>query len=270
MIKIGCNWSEELIGLIRNEQAEIDYIKYWASEEFIKQIETIRSLKPILLHGLGYFEYAGMANFDVIDFQRANRLIKQCGSPHYGAHLSMNSDDISSNASDETIYNHLSERIQIFKKNIYVPLLLENPPDFPKEFQDRIIKEGDPYFLAYTEPEKVSKLLNDNDVYLLLDLTHAQITCLYKKWDIYDFLRGFPLERIKEIHVNGFGYDKQGFPYDPHQSMDDKDYDLLDWMLGHCRPDIVTLEYNGIKSESQETIAENLSQQLKKLNTICH
>ena len=89
MIKIGCNWSAELVDLINKKQADVDYIKYWASDEFEKQIEAVRLLKPILLHGLGHFEYVGMASLDVIDFQRANKLIKQCGSPHYGAHLSM-------------------------------------------------------------------------------------------------------------------------------------------------------------------------------------
>jgi len=268
MIKIGCNWSAELLDLIRGGQVDVDYIKSWASEEFEKQIETLRALRPILLHGLGYSEYLGMASFDVIDFQRANRLIAQCGSPHYGAHLAMNRNDMPSNMSDEDIYNYFSERIQIFKKNICVPLLLENSPDFPPEVQALIIKNNDPYFIAYTEPEKVNKLLFDNDVYLLLDLTHAQITCLYKKWDIHDYLQSMPLRRVKEIHVNGLGH-KEEFPYDPHRAMNDEDYELLDWVLGYCEPEIVTLEYNGIKSEPRETVAENLYRQLKKLNTIC-
>ena len=268
MIKIGCNWSAELLDLIREGQADVDYIKSWASEEFENQIETLRVLRPILLHGLGYSEYLGMASFDVIDFQRANRLIAQCGSPHYGAHLSMYFNDIPSNADDTDIYNYYSERIQIFKKNIYVPLMLENSPYFPLEVQEKIIKNNALYFIAYTEPEKVSRLLCDNDVYLLLDLTHAQITCLYKKWDIYDFLQSMPLLRVKEIHVNGLGY-KDGFPYDPHRAMNDKDYELLDWVLGYCKPDIVTLEYNGLKSEPREEVAENLYRQLKKLYSIC-
>jgi uncharacterized protein (UPF0276 family) len=269
MIKIACNCSAELSDLIINKQVDIDYIKCWVSGEFEKQIETIRLLKPVLLHGLGYFEYLGMKNIDVIDFPKANKYIMQCASPHYGVHMAMCSNDITLNASDEDVYIYLSKQIQIFKKNICVPLLLENPPDFPKTLQNRFIKEGDPYFLAYTEPEKVSKLLNDNDVGLLLDLTHSRLTCLYNNLNIYDFLRNLPLQRIKEIHVNGFGYDEQGFAADTHQSMHDEDFELLDWILGYCKPDIVTLKYNGIKSESQEIIIENLHKQLKRLFVVC-
>ena len=104
---------------------------------------------------------------------------------------------------------------------------------------------------------------------LVLDLTHAKITALYREWDIYEFLRELPLDRIREIHVNGSGYDDQGFPADTHQAMDTADFDLLEWVLGLARPDVVTLEYNGVKGESAEMVSDNLRRQLADLRRIC-
>ena len=60
---------------------------------------------------------------------------------------------------------------------------------------------------------------------LLLDLTHAKITALYRNWDIHDYIKELPLHHIKEIHVNGSGHDEQGFPADIYQSMTDEDYE---------------------------------------------
>lgn len=262
MCKIGCNWSKNLSNLIQKKQVEIDYIKNGAFRDFEEQFETMRSLKPILLHGLGYDEHSGMRDIGMVDFQRANKLIKRCDSPHYGLHLSIKNADISSYLSDEDIYKHMSKQIQIFKRNLSVPFLLENIPDSPEE---RTVFDHYPY----AEPDKISKLLIDNDVNLLLDLSHARITTIYRNWDIYDFLKNIPLHRIKEIHVNGSAIDKQGFPVDTHEAMREEDYELLSWILEYSSPDIVTLEYQGVCSESPELISENLYNQLKKLNHLC-
>ena len=261
-MKIGCNWSAALGDLVLDKRVNIDYIKAGAFGEFENQFETMRSLKPVLLHGLGHFESTGMADISIVDFNRANALIKTCSSPHYGTHLDIKNEDMLANMSDEEIYIRMSTYIQVFKKNISVPLLLENSPDTP---QDRVLLDHYPY----SEPEKISKLLIDNDVGLLLDLTHAKVTSEFRNWNIYDYLLGLPLNRVKEIHVNGSGYDEQGFPADPHKAMEPEDYDLLDWILGYTKPDIITLEYCGTRSETREIVIENLLYQLDKLSIMC-
>jgi len=85
-----------------------------------------------------------------------------------------------------------------------------------------------------------------------------------------DYLRQLPLNRVVEIHVNGSGYDKEGFPRDTHQAMEDEDYKLLEWVLNYTNPEVVTLEYNGLETESDEVILCNLEKQLNKLQKICN
>jgi len=262
MYKIACNWSDPLADLIINRQINIDYIKAGAYGEFERQFDTIRSLKPILLHGLGYHERTGMENINLIDLQRANKIIKDCGCPHLGIHLAIKNSDMQSLMEPEDIYIRMSKHIQFFKKNLSVPVLLENIPDSP---QERAVFDHYPY----AEPERINRLLYDNDVNLLLDLAHAKVTALYKDWKIYEYLKNLPLDRIKEIHVSGSGYDQYGFPDDTHQAMCDDDYELLYWVLERSNPDIVTLEYVGIDSEPQDLILDNLYSQIKKLEFIC-
>ncbi len=223
----------------------------------------MRSMKPLLLHGLGYFEHTGMKNIEMIDFNFANNLLKNCNSPHYGLHLSIKNSAMHQGKTDKDIYEHMSKQIQIFKKNLAVPLLLENVPDSP---QDRILFDHYPYIM----PEQYNRLFADNDVSFLLDLTHAKITAKYRGWDIHDYLRELPLNRVVEIHVNGSGYDKDGFPADTHQAMENEDYKLLEWVLNYTNPDIVTLEYSGIETESDDTVIVSLEKQLNELQNICN
>lgn len=51
--------------------------------------------------------------------------------------------------------------------------------------------------------------------------------------------------------------------------MEDEEYELLTWVLNYSKPDIVTLEYNGIEGENEEVIINNLEEQLNKINEIC-
>jgi len=260
---IGCNWSKSLKFLIEKDGVKIDYIKSGAYGTFNEQFLTMRSMRPILLHGLGYFEHTGMKNIDMIDFNYANNLIKNCNSPHYGLHLSIENSDMYKDMTDENIFEQMSKQIQIFKKNITVPLLLENTPDTP---QDRVIFDHYPYVM----PEQYSRLFMENDVSFLLDLTHAKITARYNGWNIYDYIKELPLNRVIEIHVNGSGYDKDGFPADTHQAMENEDYKLLDWVLNYTNPQIVTLEYNGLDKENDDAVMCSLEKQLNEIQNICN
>lgn len=261
MFQIACNWSASLEALLIEEAGIIDYIKTGVYGSFEEQFATIRSYRPILLHGLGCFDHSGMKDIGAVDFERANRLIAQCGSPHYGLHLAIKNADMPSPMSDEEIHGLMSRQIKVFQHTLAVPLLLENTPDSP---EDRTVFDHYPY----AEAEKIRRLVVENDVGLLLDLTHASITAAFRGWDIHAFLLALPLERIREIHVNGHGTDTQGFPIDTHQAMEAEDYRLLYWVLEHSHPEFVTLEYSGVASEEPAAIAENLRRQIHTLNLI--
>lgn len=260
---VGCNWSKALQLLLEEDRIKMDYIKAGAYGDFNNQFSIMRSMKPILLHGLGYFEHTGMKNIEEVNFDLANKLIKKCNSPHYGIHLSIKNSDMYEYMTDEEIFIHMCKQIQIFKKNISVPLLLENTPDSPK---DRIMFDHYPYVM----PEQINRLFIENDVSFLLDLTHAKITAKYRGLDIKDYIRKLPMELVREIHVNGSGYDKDGFPADTHQSMEEEDFKLLEWVLKYSNPYVVTLEYNGLDTENEDIVISNLENQLNQIQNICN
>ena len=57
-------------------------------------------------------------------------------------------------------------------------------------------------------------MLRENDVSLLLDITHVKLTSKYNGIDVHEYLEMLLLNRVAEIHINGSGQDKDGYPMD--------------------------------------------------------
>jgi len=261
MIKLACNYSAELMCLIAEKRTDADYIKAGLYGSYTDLIGEMRNVRPVLLHGMGYYERTGMKNIGEVDFDRVNKYLTDCGSPHYGFHLAVTNSDLPYPMTDDEIHVLMSGRVQTFKKNINVPLLLENVPDTP---EDRTVFDHRPY----AEAEKINRLITENGVSFLLDITHAKITAEFRGWDVHEYLKALPLDLIREIHVNGSGRDETGNPTDPHAAMADEDYRLLEWTLQYSMPDIITLEYFGTPGETGDVISENLITQLRELKRI--
>jgi uncharacterized protein (UPF0276 family) len=202
-----------------------------------------------------------MSDISMIDFTTTNRVLDKSSSPHYGLHLGIRKADMGMQMTNDDVYDRMCRNIQVFKKNLSVPLLLENSPDTP---HDR--RAFDLY--PYNEHEQINRIIVDNNVYMLLDITHAKITAQFRKMDIFQYLGGFPLNRVKEIHTNGSGYDIDGFPKDTHQDMKEEDFELLDWVLNRTNPDIITLEYNGAEADDYDTILSLTKHQIKQIQKL--
>ncbi|TCL56193.1 hypothetical protein EDD76_11220 [Kineothrix alysoides] len=250
--KLGCNWSLALRNLIKSNSIDIDYIKAGEQKDFKERMHEIRDLRPILLHGgIGFSLRTGMISLSQVDFTYLNKLIMQCGSPQYGIHIALTQDESRDMFTDEKIFANMTSVINEFKKALSVPLLIENTPDCLVD--QRFYK-----FVPYIFPDQINRLLHDNDVSLLLDITHAKITARFHGWDIHGYLESLLLNRVKEIHINGCGADKKGVLMDSHQAMEDEDFALLDWVLCRTNPEIISLEYNGYGNENESTIASQI------------
>lgn len=251
--KLGCNWSNALKNLIMRNSINIDYIKAGEQKNFNELMQEMRELRPILLHGgIGQSLRTGMEDVNSnVDFQYLNNLIFKCGTPQYGIHIALNQNEYKKMLTNEKIYSHMSFVIRIFKEKLKVPLLLENTPDC---MVDRRFYKFVPYIL----PDQINKLLHDNDVPLLLDITHAKITAIFHGWNVYSYLDTLLLNRVKEIHINGCGLNKNGFIMDSHQKMDDEDFALLEWVLSRTNPQIISYEYSGSKGEELCDIEDNI------------
>jgi uncharacterized protein len=235
-MKIACNYSPELMKLMDSGDADVDFFKAKACGLMEKELVALRKIRPVLLHGLGNDERTGMPGFEAYDYTRANRLLEQCGSPHLAIHLCITNADAAPGMTDEEIYRRMVGCALSFKKNLSVPLLLENIADSPDERTNY-------YFIPFVEPEKIGGIMSETGAGMLLDIAHAKVTAQYRRWDVREYIQALPLCKVREIHVSGTGIDAGGEPFDAHDAMQEEDYELLDWVLGYSEPEIVSLEF---------------------------
>jgi uncharacterized protein (UPF0276 family) len=100
---------------------------------------------------------------------------------------------------------------------------------------------GHPYLV---DPTFISHVVREADCYFLLDLAHARVTAAMLGIPVRAHIQELPLDRLVEIHVSGpRPIGEQGRWRDAHESMQEEDYALLEWILNLIRPLAVSLEY---------------------------
>ena len=137
----------------------------------------------------------------------------------------------------------LIRRIEQVKQDLGKPVILENMPGFPK-------------FTVEAEPRRITKICDITDCDLLLDIGHARCAADNLNMGIYDYLTALPLNRIRQIHVHSPRIGRWNKLEDAHEPLQALDYELLKWVLEHCRPQIITLEYWKDKSAIREQLNE--------------
>lgn len=100
---------------------------------------------------------------------------------------------------------------------------------------------GHPYVV---DPAFISQVVEEADCHFLLDLAHARVSASMRGEPVRDYVQNLPLDRLVEIHVSGTRPDpRSGRLDDAHESLQDEDYVLLEWVLGLVRPAALSLEY---------------------------
>jgi uncharacterized protein (UPF0276 family) len=110
---------------------------------------------------------------------------------------------------------------------------------------------GHPFLV---DPTFITQVVTEANCYFLLDLAHARVTAAMRRQTVHDYIDELPLDRLVEIHVSGprqaqnsgrlvDAHHVDAHLVDAHESMQEDDYDLLEWVLGLARPLAVSLEY---------------------------
>lgn len=129
------------------------------------------------------------------------------------------------------LVDRLIHNVNALKAAIDVPLLLENLDYNATGAYEHIC-----------EPEVIRAVLEATDTYLLLDLSHAQVSASRLGFAIDDYLARLPLERVRQLHVSGPR--PVGEPLaDVHETLRPEDYRLLERVLEQTEPWAVALEY---------------------------
>jgi uncharacterized protein len=107
---------------------------------------------------------------------------------------------------DEAV-KHIVTRLKIIQDILEKPFLIENVTRYIT-ISDREMGEA----------EFVSRILEEADCGLLLDVTNVHLNSLFHKYDALKFIRSLPLERVGQIHLAGWEPEKDGTIIDSHDA----------------------------------------------------
>ncbi len=262
----GCNFSKTLMELLHKDDSLCDYIKIGAFGKTEAFLDEAYALKPLLLHGFGWFERGGMKDMSVMDYEHMNAYLTKYQTPYLGMHALAYPDD-ASQVSDMLahmagVFTEISERLEC-------ELIIENMDhSLHYDYETSVIETVTPEF--YTE------LLERTGLNMLFDLSHALVSAYQLGIGIYDYLEGLPLEKIREIHISGSFYSNEIGYKDIHGIMNEDDYRIAEFLSNHPRVKqsgclkMVTLEYGTVDVADPEAIVTQMNRLKKIFSNECH
>jgi len=206
----------------------------WAREAF----SQIASQYRIIPHGVSL----SIGSTDPIDFDHLTRIksfLREVKAPWYSDHLCFTMVDhtnlenlIPVPFTDEAV-RHIVKRLKIVQQELEVPFLLENVT--------RYITVSD---REMDEVEFITRILEEANCGLLLDVTNVHLNSLYHHFDPAEFIRSLPLSRVGKIHLAGWE-ERDGVAIDSHDApVPPVVWELTKLVLKHTGPTSVLIEWD--------------------------
>lgn len=258
-MKIGCNYSPELMMHLEDDIEFVDAIKLSWEEHYTRQFRSVGGVKPVLLHFI-----PRVLSDEYLDFSMITKyklIIEECNATHIGIHFAQSnySDEFVSLSIDEQL-NILVKRLVMIKESLGVMLLIENMPYY-------CLEKG---YEFMADPESIQQVCEKADVGVLFDCAHAQISSWHLGISEVEYLNKLPVNRIYEVHLSSPRLRDNRY-IDEHEVLQEKDYVYLKHVLEVTKPQFLTLEYGGEgdlligKSNS-----EDINTQITKIKSILH
>jgi uncharacterized protein (UPF0276 family) len=239
-MKLACNYYLETEKLFDEGKIELDYFKYPAvgfHMDILKDLDVfeafcdkLTSKRPVLLHGLypPPYDLASPAFQADFNSESVNRLLKMTKTPGISLHAMLSR--LPEGADFENIFSTVAANARFLKEKYGAMdfVALEN--------FDHVDRYGD-----IVKPEFINRLLDESGCDFVLDISHAYYASRGLCVGFHDYLRKLPLEKVVEIHINGWIENKNGLM--SHIKIYEEAYQALREVLQHCAPKIITVEY---------------------------
>lgn len=262
---LGANGTEAMMALLADGHAGlVDYLKVGPFMGRAR-VAALANEYPLMLHLDDTLSGQQLPSQETLE--RLADWVALSGTPWTSEHLGFGVADtdldralITQATSDllprEVAWRNIVRNARTLASHLSVPLLLENIPLFPNLAHMHVC-----------EPSFIASVIGETDCDLLLDLAHARVSADVLGYDIREYLLQLPLERVGELHLSGPRPISQmdarcqelvrenaksvdhlisfsdGNLMDAHETMQEEDYCLLEWVLDRCHPKTISLEY---------------------------
>jgi len=240
VIQLTTDLSDPLLELVHNSEAPIDGVEVgpWFSVQQIRDYRQRLPELPFYFHGGDLIERVGLIPGSV---SKIAAYLHGSESPWVSMHITMWLPGMvwlmlrrgwrMPLPNPERATQRFIRQVRRLAGSIQVPVVLENTEPLPFEGYDFEV-----------QTERITCVLERAECGFVLDIAHARVSAAVLGVDVYDYLSGLPLDRVVQIHVSGPRI-REGRLVDVHESLQETDYALLDFVLRQTQPQVVTLEY---------------------------
>lgn len=167
-------------------------------------LEQIRRRYPLSLHGVG-LSIGGSERLDRVHLGRLKSLIERYSPDLFSEHLAWSSHDgVFLNdllplpytvATLRRVTEHIDRVQEVLKRR----MLLENPSSY-LSFEDS----------TFAETDFIREVQKRTGCGLLLDVNNVLVAATNLRWNPWEYVYAFPLDRVEEIHLAGHKREADG------------------------------------------------------------
>jgi uncharacterized protein (UPF0276 family) len=223
----------------------IDFLEFisdlylYAPAERVDRLAALRELFPLIPHGVGMsIGTAGSLSPDYL--RRLAALVRRVDAPWFSDHLSFT-------RVPDTDVEHLTP---LWFTEESLAAVCRNLRQVNDVIGDRqFLLENITYYFPVpgtemTEAEFVTRVLQDSDAGLLLDVNNVYVNSVNLGFDPYEFLASIPLERTVQIHLAGGRYVKDVL-VDTHSApVHETVWEMLGYVLDRAPVRAILLEWD--------------------------
>ena len=209
-MKLACNYCPEAEALVREGKIDIDYFK-------IPALDCQADLLNDPVTSEEFARRAGVMRPVLLHglYPSMDRLVRLTGTPGISFHPDLGSSAV----------NGVVAKVRSLQEK-YARL------DFVSAENSGAIE---------AQPLALSEIVRQSGCTFLLDISHAYCAARRLGLDFRAYLSLLPMERIYEIHINGWA--EKGGDIMCHIKINELGYQVLKELLTVCSPKIITIEY---------------------------
>jgi uncharacterized protein (UPF0276 family) len=241
------NYSPQAADLLGAGQIRIDRFKCPAWPDLIAEA---RAAAPVYVH----FDLVAGGGLDGTDWALIDHLLHATDTPFVNVHLSPVTKHfpdydplhMTPAQSEAVIAACIADIAELTRRYGSERVIVENVPVNAREE----LRKKKRTFREAVDPAVFTRVLDETGAHMLFDLSHARISADTLGLDAAAYIRSYPLERVRELHITGI-QPVEGEPRD-HMHLSEQDWRWFDWVMdmigrGSIRtPWMVAFEYGGV------------------------
>ncbi|MCU0514616.1 MAG: DUF692 family protein [Anaerolineae bacterium] len=263
-MQFAINYSPEAAALLAEGAITLDVFK---CPDWPHLVAEARQQRPVYIH---FPIVLGRQSVHTLDLVAIETWLAGTGTRYVNTHLEALAQFFPPPPSLtrllEAVLPELERLVQVFGKE---RVLVENVPYLPPMVERGLLP------LA-VDPPTIRAVVEAADCGFLLDVSHAAICCEAFGTDFATYTAGLPVERLRELHITGLGYDPAGIRTD-HLELLEPDWQRLDYVLAQIRagawgtPTVLAFEYGGIGEPfAWRSRREVIAAQVPRLYALAH